>query len=172
MLTPGGIVMRRVHAEEEWGWESENENILDATGILINYFINDRKIGDRVQAMLAKAINSGKHPDIIRQDLLEYFMNSVTSRMKKLGDPFYSLILLALDDVDWDSLADYYMDAYAGPQLWDDVKEPAYESDLLNDQVSIDRGSPKTKDLPYQDYSVYTDYTDYEENNPSTTSHT
>lgn len=118
---------------QDWGWSDpipeaeispeEPLYINDATAAAAVYFINDPKFNQKTQKWINKKLKQLYNPDWIRQQLTTAFIDQTIDGINKLPSPYKDLAAVALEDVDWNALADVYVNPISGPKYFDEEQE-------------------------------------------------
>jgi len=91
---------------------------------LNNWLNYDYKYVRKLEQLAKDSFNRTRSADIIRNDLIHYLQQTLVDGALKLGNPYSGLALIALEDIDWDTVISPFVVEYEGPQ-YRDVEDEA-----------------------------------------------
>jgi hypothetical protein len=120
---------------QEWGWGDPPESpdipiepgtefyVNDETAAAAVYLLNDPKFSRKINKWVQKRFKETHSPDLIRQELATNFMNQLLNGINKLPSPYKDLAAVSLEKINWESLADPYIDPISGPKYMTEEEE-------------------------------------------------
>jgi len=146
---------------QEWGWHDPNPEappsdidieapyyVNDETAGAAVYLLNDPKFLKKTTKWVTQRFKQTRNQDLIRRELQNSFMNELIDGVNMLASPYKDLAAISLEKIDWDALADPYIDPISGPQYMNE------EDELENFEKALQM-LPDEEDLPWLDESEY-----------------
>ena len=157
----------RIKYADEWGWSDpveepeidiEQPDVIytnDETAAAATYLVDNTSFNKKTTKRVQKQLQRTRNPDLIHNELITTFMDTLVNGAHNLGAPYNALVLKSLENVDWDQLASVYTTQVSGPKYLDEGEELSEVDQLLHtlsEQPQTPSSGPSAPDRTLQDW--------------------
>ena len=90
----------------------------------INNWLNyDAAFVSQLDLLAKDVFKRTRNTELVRDSLIHFMQQYLVDEALKLRAPYQGLILITLEDVDWDNVVDPFVSEWGGPQYFDEEEE-------------------------------------------------